>query len=203
MFDAIIVLANLMDIEGNLNDESAARLAEASRLWHGGAGDILVPCGWAYRPDSDIRIADAMKSHAVDRHGIPSDKIMTETTSRDTVGDAVFTKLNIANPRGWKNVAVVTSDYHAARTEAIFSFVYGKPVKCFSALSGKTDELILSEARSLEAFRKTFLGVSPGDDEAILDRLATDHPFYNGDIHPAITADARQGFRDRSNRAQM
>ena len=186
MADAIIALANLMDASGRLNDETAARLALACDLLTAHDGALLVPCGWAYRDDSDICIADAMAAVAVERHGVPRARILPERASRDTGGDAVFTRRNLADPRGWTDVVVVTSAYHAARTRRIFSFVYGRPIPVAEVPGPDTDALRAAEARSLEAFLATFDGVTAGDGAAIWDRLRTRHPFYNGTVHPAL-----------------
>jgi len=186
MRDAIIVLAHLMDEFGNLNNETRSRLSTAYDLLMTGEAPFIVPCGWAYREDSNICIADAMATHAERIMGIPEGMIITETASRDTVGDAVFTKRNLANPRNWRNIVVVTSAYHAERTREIFSFVYGWPVPVVPAPSDDTPESRAAEARSVAAFRRTFAGISPGDDAAIFERLATRHPFYNGDVYPAL-----------------
>lgn len=186
MPDAIIVLANLMDRLGKLNDETTARLTFACDLLKANESALLVPCGWDYRDDSDICIADAMTSVAVKSLGVSSDRILPERASRDTVGDAVFTKRHLANPRRWKDIVVVTSAYHAERTRQIFSFVYGRPIVVAAALSPDTEELRAAETRSSEAFRATFDGVKAGDDHAIWERLCTRHPFYNGDVYLAI-----------------
>jgi uncharacterized SAM-binding protein YcdF (DUF218 family) len=186
MQDAIIVLANLMDAGGNLNSETKARLLKAVELLKVRKAAQIVPCGWAYRDDSDICIADAMAFHAESVMGIPKSQIVTETTSRDTVGDAVFTKRNLANPRNWKSITVVTSAYHADRTREIFSFIYGRTVEVVEAGSDDTASLRASESKSTKAFRTTFSGVMHGDDTAIFDRLRHSHPFYNGEIYPQI-----------------
>lgn len=186
MHDAIIVLAHLMDRDGTLNAETAARLERACELLKAGRAPILVPCGWAYRDDSDICIADAMAAHAIREFGIDASQIITETMSRDTVGDAVFTKRNLANPRGWKSIAVVTSRYHAHRTREIFSFVYGRRIEVLHAPIDDNAEIYAAEVRSKEAFYSTFSGITAGDDDAIFQRLRERHPFYNGDVHPKL-----------------
>jgi len=186
MHDAIIVLANLMDPSGNLNDETLARLSKALDLLKAREASLVVPCGWAYRDDSDICVADAMATHAELVMDTPNAKIISEATSRDTVGDAVFTKRNLANPRNWKSVIVVTSAYHADRTREIFSFVYGRAIDVVSAASDDTPALRASEKKSSEAFRATFSGVVPGDDAAIFERLISSHPFYNGEVYPPL-----------------
>lgn len=187
-FQAAIVLANLMDRQGNLNSETRARVALAAEAIESSTAPLLVLCGWAYRDDSNIPIADAMKHYAIAEHRIPASAIVTERASRDTVGDAVFTKRNLANPRGWSRVLVVTSDYHLPRSLAIFSFVYGSRIEVLGAgtATAEDERKRAAEAQSMSAFQNTFEGVKAGDDAAIFERLRTRHPFYNGKIHPQI-----------------
>ncbi|MGA2190573.1 MAG: YdcF family protein [Steroidobacteraceae bacterium] len=189
-YQAVIVPANRMDRQGNLNDETRARVDQAARALQGGVAPLMVTCGWAYRHDSDICIAHAMKSYAVQNLEVAATAVLEEPASRDTVGDAVFTKRNFATPLGWSRVLIVTSSYHLARAIAIFSFVYGPAalVDGVGVASAESDEIRLSEARSLSAFRRTFEGIDPGDDAAIYARLRTRHPFYNGEVHPHIGA---------------
>ncbi len=186
-YDAVIALANMMDRHGNLNAETRARVEVAARAIHDGRSPLLVCCGWAH-PDFDTCIADAMKRYAVDRHGVAASAIVTEPAPRDTVGEAVFTKRNLAGPRGWSRVLVVTSRYHLPRSLTIFSFVYGSAIRVdgTSADSADSDERQESEAQSIAAFRKTFEGIAPGDDAAIFERLRNRHPFYNGDVYPRL-----------------
>jgi uncharacterized SAM-binding protein YcdF (DUF218 family) len=148
----------------------------------------MVTCGWAYRDDSDISIAEAMRRYAVDELGIAASDIVAEGSPRDTVGDAVFTKLHLAIPRRWSTVLVATSAYHLPRALVVFSFIYGPKIHVdgIGAESADSDDLLSSEARSLAAFRLTFQGIARGDDAAIVERLRTQHPYYNGEAHPRL-----------------
>jgi uncharacterized SAM-binding protein YcdF (DUF218 family) len=187
-YDAVIVLANLMDAEGNLNDETRARIDVAIEAIEIGQAPLLVMCGWDYRDDSDICIADAMRRYAVEQCSVDASRVITEIASRDTVGDAVFTRRNFAATFGGPRILVATSHYHAARTLEIFTFVYGPSFHIDVASAGDpaTHAQLTSEARSLDAFRATFAGVKPGDTDAIFERLRERHPFYNGDVYPRV-----------------
>ena len=182
--NAVIVLGNLMDASGRLNTETRARVETAVHEMRGRNAPMLVTCGWAYRDDSTRCIADAMRDHAI-QMGIPAEAVHAERAPRDTVGDAVFTLRNLALPRRWRRVVVVTSQYHTARTRSIFAFIYGPDIEIevVSAPSADTPELQASEARSLEVFRSTFRDVDAGDAAAILTRLKQAHPFYNGAVY--------------------
>lgn len=186
-FDAAIVLANRLDRHGRLNAESCNRVDAAVRVVKDGVADVLVCCGWAYGKFR-TSVADAMKQRAIEKGDVPASLIFTEPAPRDTVGEAVFTKLNFAVPLSWSGVVLVTSDYHASRSLAIFSFVYGPKVRIevVSARGGGGVHRSESEAKSLLAFRHTFRGIAPGDDAAIFERLRTEHPFYNGETYPQI-----------------
>jgi len=186
-YDAVIVLANEMDSNGILNKESALRADLAAKLTDELDVPYVVTCGWAYRGDSPILIADAFKSYLISV-GVKSDKIITEINSRDTVGDAVFTRMNISEPRGFKNVCVVTSNYHVPRTTKIFNFVYGSG--CAISVKGANVEhgesVIFKELKSESAFNRTFGGVVTGNIDQIMDALKSNHPLYNGEIYPKI-----------------
>ena len=123
--DAIIVLANHMDANGVLNLESIARAKKAVEIFNEKNIPYLVTSGWAYRKDSEIKIADAFKHYLVKNLHVNPKKILTELNSRDTVGDAFFTKINLAVPLSWKKICVVTSNYDVERANEIFNLIYG------------------------------------------------------------------------------
>jgi uncharacterized SAM-binding protein YcdF (DUF218 family) len=188
-FDCIIVLANEMDIEGNLNAESLARITLGCDQYFK-RPVTMITCGWDYRKDSPLFIGAVLKDYAV-KLGVPADKILAELNSRDTVGDAFFTKNSYVKSRGWKNLLVVTTDYHVNRTSRIFNFIYGPDyvIEVIGAPGFDNADKQHAERKSLEAFERTFENVSAGDDRAIYARLSTRHPFYNGEIYSRLTLD--------------
>ena len=177
-----------MDKMGKLNKESSSRMDIAIEAFHENRAPYVITCGWAYRRDSPIAIADAMKKYAIEIGRIPSGSIITERNSKDTVGDAVFTKKYIAAKREWKNILVATSDYHAPRANEIFNFVYGKrySIEIIVALTNTTEEQLETEKKSVNAFHETFKDIKAGEDAAIYERLCEKHPYYNGLVHPKI-----------------
>jgi vancomycin permeability regulator SanA len=186
-YDCIIVLANEMDKDGILNAESMARVETACNFFFEGLSNKIITCGWDYRSDSDITIGEAMRNYAV-KLGVPLKNIIIEINSRDTVGDALFTKINIINKMGWKKILVVTSSYHSDRSLAIFNYIYGLKFKIDILTNTGFDNYLKkrSEKKSLKAFKNTFKDIKAGDDEKVYDRLIKDHPYYNGLIYPQI-----------------
>jgi uncharacterized SAM-binding protein YcdF (DUF218 family) len=186
--DAVIVLANQMDQNGLLNSESKARANKAVEILNELDISNIVTCGWNYRNDSDIKIADAFKSYIVNSLGVNPSKVITELNSRDTVGDAYFTKINLALSLNWKNLCVVTSDYHVKRTQEIFSFIYGNDfsVEVYGASVDHDSSILSNELVSTYSFRDTFFGITKGNNSEILNRLRERHPFYNGQVYNKI-----------------
>ena len=181
-YDFILILSNLMDKYGNLNQESLERCKKAVEIFSANPDSFLITSGWNYRKDSKITIAKAFKKYLIENNKIPKDNILVDENSRDTVGDAVFTRLNIISKFNSRKLTIITSNYHVPRVKKIFDFVYGNKIFISVVGSGQiSDEMGLreKELKSLEAFNKTFVGIKRGDIENIYKRLISKHPYYH------------------------
>ena len=98
-FDALIVLSNFMNKDGILNKESKSRAFKAIDIYSKYSIKYIITSGWNYRKDSEINISDAFKSFITSNSSIQENKIISSSTSRDTVGDAFFTKTEIIKPK--------------------------------------------------------------------------------------------------------
>ena len=189
MVDVIIVLGHLMSAEGQLSIDSEARANYAARLYQQWGGGVpIVTCGWRYCADASFTLAQAVQRYLRRVHGVPISQLFLQNESRDTVGDAYFSKVELCEFHHWRTIRIVTSDYHRDRAEEIFRFVFGEGFSlsidgvpsCFSPAS------VVREEASQAQFRQTFCGITPGDDAKILERLTKDHPYYNGTVYPKI-----------------
>jgi hypothetical protein len=59
--------------------------------------------------------------------GINANRILTEISSYDTIGNAHFARLLFTEPLQLKNLLIVTSEFHMPRTKAIFEWVFHLP----------------------------------------------------------------------------
>jgi len=89
----IIVLGHLMDSNGRLDKETTERVNLATKLDGLYEANRIVLCGWAYRNDVSISIAEAMKRNISLNRPDLLPKIKTQPDSRDTVGDAFFSRV--------------------------------------------------------------------------------------------------------------
>lgn len=178
-----------MNEHAELNSESRGRADLAAQYAKNLPEARLMTCGWDYREDSSVCIADAFALYLQSVHAIPASRIFVERRSRDTVGDAVYSRRVIAPDPQSAEIAVVTSDYHVPRTEQIFRYVFGPDVRLrvVGAVSarpiGETRE---REETSLEVFKRTFSEVAPGDIDSIFQVMAEKHPYYNGEVYSSI-----------------
>jgi hypothetical protein len=98
-----------------------------------GAGAVPILClsaGTTHKPlPLDARGRPIFESVAGARwlreSGYPDRLLFTEAASWDTVGNAYFARTLHTDPAGWRRLAVITSEFHMPRTEAIFRWVFG------------------------------------------------------------------------------
>ena len=190
IYDAIIVLSNLMDGESNLNLESKNRANLAFEIWNQqNCIPKLITMGWAYRNDTNVPISKSMANYLVDKLNVPKEQILSDVLSRDTVGDAFFSRYNFEKFFLKKKIIIITSDYHEKRAHSIFKFIYGENYKIhFSVI--ETDlkkSKQKDETDSLDQFSNTFNGIKSGDMNKIQNILLHNHPLYNGTINPQMT----------------
>lgn len=57
-------------------------------------------------------------------NGISPKKILIETCSYDTIGNAFFARVIHVDPRKFKKLLIITSEFHMPRTENIFRWVF-------------------------------------------------------------------------------
>jgi uncharacterized SAM-binding protein YcdF (DUF218 family) len=131
-FDAVLIPGGGLTDPGELPPYVIARLdrALAYSAAHSAAYFIALSAGTPHRPQPlDARgypIYEAMPAARYLReHGVAERRILTETYSYDTIGNAFFTRTVHTGPRGMRRLHTITSQFHMARTEAIFRWVFG------------------------------------------------------------------------------
>lgn len=193
--DAVVVLGGGVSPEGELSGWSRQRLDRGLELMDRGLASALVLSGgWALTGARPARLeAEVMAGIAAER--VDPARIHVERRSRDTVGNAWFTR-GIARDEGWSRLCVVTSDFHVPRAAWIFERVLGgitctwvpapSGLEGHDLLRAATQEVVL-----LTFLREWMADVEPGD-EASLERFIRRHPGYSED--PALD---RAGIEER------
>ncbi len=198
MFDAIVVPGGGVRPGWEIPEWSKRRLDRAAELYQG-EYVILLSAGTTHRsPPVDERGFTICESVAGAKYliskGIPADRILTETHSYDTIGNAFFARVIHTDPRRLRRLLVVTSEFHMPRTRAIFDWLFaltpsfGYELVYDAVSDAGIDTTAASvrqakEARSLEGFRRTSSAISTLADAHRW--LFTSHNAYSA-VRPAF-----------------
>lgn len=186
--ECFVVLGHLMEKNGNLQLESKLRVMFLVEILKKNFQQPhIFFCGWDYRKDSNISIAEAMNIFFKKENKIHR-RITLSEQSRDTAGDAILLKKNHYQLIKDTKINVITSNYHSERTKKIFEFVFPENSICVhgAEVEYQEDVIFKKEIESLNAFYETFKGLKEGDIKNIYNRLISKHPFYNGTIHKKL-----------------
>jgi uncharacterized SAM-binding protein YcdF (DUF218 family) len=183
---AIVVLGGGVEADGTLTWVSCTRVAQAVEIFHAGVAPRMIlsgRCGLG-QAEPAVTEAAAMADLALVM-GVPRDAMHLEEESRDTLGNAYFTRELLLEPNGWRTIRVVTSDFHLSRSAWVFRKILANDydfsfVSAFSGLSPR--ELIarvLEECRISIFLNEWLEAVREGDDEAIDRLMLHEHPGYS------------------------
>lgn len=127
-YDVILIPGGGVRAGGELPPWSLARLQRALEIQNGeliitlSAGSVHVP------PPLDEAGYPILESVAAARYllarGIPAERILTETCSLDTIGNALFARLIHIDPLRLRRLLIITSEFHMSRTAFIFRWVF-------------------------------------------------------------------------------
>ncbi|MBT6095568.1 MAG: YdcF family protein [Rhodospirillaceae bacterium] len=112
-FDVIVVLGAAQMPDGSPGPVIERRVAKAVQLWQAGRAPYLLMSGG--KTVSDISEAETMAEVAL-ASGIDAEAILLEDRSTRTIENAAFT-VEMIRGRGWKDVLIVTDDFHMPRAE--------------------------------------------------------------------------------------
>lgn len=192
MKDAIIILGCSNNDDGTISDLLRKRVDEGVRLYKSGKASKLIMSGKhglflhlrGQVPSNSE--SSVMKKYAVSL-GVPAENILIEDESKDTLGNAYFTKVRILEPHNWYNCFLVTSDYHIDRTRSLFDFVLGPKYSIefigtdsSSLPDEKVEKMRVQEKKTTKVFRE-IIGdnIIKGDTNAIGEMLLLKHPGYS------------------------
>ena len=183
--DAIVVLGGGVDAAGELTLASRNRVLRAVEQFEAEVAPRMIlagRCGLT-EPDPPVTEAAAMARLAQEL-GVPRKALLLEEESRDTLGNAYFTRAMYLEPYGWEAIRVVTSDFHLSRAAWVFRKVLGADYdfSFVSAPSGFTPrELIFRalEECKLSIFLNEWLdALDEGDTDAVEHLMEHQHPGY-------------------------
>jgi len=149
-FDAIIVLGNPADADGNPTPVQLARVTEAVHEYERGVAPRVIMSGG---PAHNQFIEARVMARTAQAQGIPESAIFVEGESRDTIQN-VCNSLHIMKAHGWRSAEVVSSAAHLPRAGLILS---GFPLewRTHAAPSLEPESAVYSDAAAMVETLKT------------------------------------------------
>lgn len=161
----------------------------------------LILTGGRTNPSVPRAESEAMRTYASEQ-GVEATTIRTETTSRDTIGNAFFARILVDELPDVDTVRVVTTCYHAERAAYVFEQCFGpaydiRTPYCYETGVPKAER---SEAEALERTEAFFDPVTPGELAQLAARIDENHDLYGDRIVESVadSAETNDGpVRDR------
>ncbi|WP_372368301.1 YdcF family protein [Candidatus Uabimicrobium sp. HlEnr_7] len=149
-YEAIVVLGMALDEQDQLNQLAQARVILAVDYYHKYRCPVVVSGGGLTKKSE----AQAMKEY-LQILQVPQKDIFMEDESMETIGNAYFVKKNFIDNYKWKHIIVITSNFHIARAQQIFSNVIGKGINI--TFVGAKDCVCEEQKKQLYSLEKIFL----------------------------------------------
>ncbi len=149
--DAILVLGD--------DNFYGDRATEAAQLFRQGVAPVVVASGRRLRPSAGM---SELIEHDLIERGIPKENVLRFSQDADNTREEAIALRRLAKEKGWKNVVVVTSNYHTRRVRYIFQKVFpsGVEVSVASARDGDFDpEHWWERRKSVKAFLGELVGM--------------------------------------------
>ncbi len=131
-FDCILIPGGGLLEDGSLPPWTIARLNYALSVKDECRWFILLSGGTVHKsPPLNENGFPFFESRELAKHlndaGISSNRILTEISSYDTIGNAHFARMLFTEPLKLKKLLVITSEFHVPRAKAIFEWVFHLP----------------------------------------------------------------------------
>lgn len=122
-----MVLGGGIDLQGNIPSYVYSRLDEAIKLQNKLGCKILVSGEYSFLYDKikpSLTEASKMQEYLLEK-GVSESQIIKEEKSKDTVGNAYYSKKYVFIPEKEKEAIIVTSDFQVERVSYIFNKIFG------------------------------------------------------------------------------
>ena len=186
IYDTAIILAQELNKDKSLSQQTKLRTDLGIEYYKTGKVKNLIMSGGHedFGEKYGISLAEVMKKYALEQ-GIPKKDIFKEEASWESVGQLIFCKLGIIDPKQMKKILVVSNDYYIKRIKTISGIVFNKDYIINFAVAEipltqeKRQEVYVRERISEETFKKIFGKVTPGNNEELLKILLEKHIIYS------------------------
>eukprot|EP00922_Rhytidocystis_sp_ex-Travisia-forbesii_P026235 GHVS01038424.1.p1 GENE.GHVS01038424.1~~GHVS01038424.1.p1 ORF type:complete len:508 (+),score=61.84 GHVS01038424.1:116-1639(+) len=133
VFSALVIPSGGIDLDGRPNLWTRERLDVASELEAAGHFLICLSRATPHKPvviddnSHPLDEAHCMSRYLVEVKGLDPSRILCESWSRDTIGNAFACKQLLCGPLGLTSLLVINSLFHLPRTRILFDWIFHLP----------------------------------------------------------------------------
>lgn len=120
-----VVLGGGISKKNKLTYDPKTRIKKALQLLKNNQIQKLILSGKCSYGNPKITEAKLYQEYLT-KQGVNRNKLILEEQSRDTIGNAIYSKKIILKQKLPKNIIVITSNYHLKRALMIFKHIFGK-----------------------------------------------------------------------------
>lgn len=183
-YDAIVVLGSQPDFRTwKFPSHTYKSLDRAYELLNQGAAPYIALSGdRALKYDNTgitqpFKEADKLEEYLL-AQGCPSEAILKENISRDTVANFYYLKNLVFKPHNMRNILMITVDFRIERLRLLWQKVMGPDyLLAYETVEYEAEEIYKSEAFTLKRQKEWLKNVQDGDDAWFLDKFYGD-PYY-------------------------
>ncbi|MBI5544710.1 MAG: YdcF family protein [Deltaproteobacteria bacterium] len=128
MHDVIVVLGDALRPDGSLSQFGRDRVARGVELLRSDTAPWMIVSGKGPGRGPGLKLpieAVAMRELALSL-GAGAEQLLLEEESDSTLQNAYFTKVRILEPRGFRRLLLVTSEWHLGRAKLTFERILGR-----------------------------------------------------------------------------
>ena len=174
--------------KGTLSHEAKTRVKKAYKLFKKNKiNKLILSGGFTSRTYPKISEAKAYQQYLI-KKGIKRNQLILEERSKDTIGNAIYSKKVInknklnKSKNKQKEITLITSNYHLDRALRVFQHIYGKnytfiPVKSRPKLLHKIQNM-LAEMESVGLDHLFLTQIKKGDHRKAETLLKKELPMY-------------------------
>ena len=179
----VVVLGGGINLDGTLSAELIERVDLAIELYRSHQVKTLIMCGaYSYKATEIPKLteAQAMSNYAASL-GVSTKDIFVEDKSKDTIGNAYYSKILFLEPHNWHHLIIVASPNHShQRIEYIFKKILGDGYG-FNIIPSEENNHpsnIECETKSLNLARDWLSAIKDGDDKGVYEVMVSNHPAW-------------------------
>lgn len=186
-YDAIVLLGGGIRLDGSLPDVTKEQVRHAVALFHSHAAEGLIASGlYGYKGEEKPSISEARAyARYAEELGVDPASIYIEERSQETLGNILFTKMELLIPNNWTRILVVPQVNHLTeRVEYLLEKILGPGYEWRIVRPGMNldEQNVAREQKALAMTREINDAFVNGDHNAIYKGLMDSHPAYGGTL---------------------